>query len=117
MSHPLSYESVAKTGFFVSVFSYVVFWGMDLLRPGFVSRTLSVHVFLASAILFGGWWLWYRSEPRFSSKISAVFSLLFGLLLLVLVLGFGTGLGEHQVPVAVLATILPSLTFRLIRSD
>lgn len=117
MSQKSPFELVAKTGFFVSLLSYMAFWGMDLLRPGFVSRTFSVHAFLASAIVFGAWWLFYRPEPRFKALFSALSSVLFGALLLVLVWGFGEGLGEHQVPVAILALFLPSLLFRLIRAD
>ncbi len=115
MSHQSTFEPVAKTGFFVSLSSYVLFWGMDLLRPGFVSRTLSVHVFLACAVLFGIWWLWYRPEPRFRPTISLLSSVLFGALLAVLVWGFGEGLGEHQLPATIIAIFLPSLVFRLIR--
>lgn len=48
-------KSIAYTGFIVSLVSYVVFWGADIARTGFVSRYFSVHVFLLAALVFGGW--------------------------------------------------------------
>lgn len=116
MSHPpKTFEHVFKTGFFTCVTSYVIFWGMDLIRPGFVSRTFSVHIFFAVAVFCAIFWLSYHPEPKFSSFLSGISSVLFGVLLAVLVWGFGQGLGEHQIPATVLALFLPSLLFRLIR--
>ena len=52
----LRFEPVARTGFFMSLISYVVFLFLDFVRPGFVSRAFSVHLFLAATLLFGAWW-------------------------------------------------------------
>ena len=52
----LRFEPVARTGFFMSLISYVVFFFLDFVRPGFVSRAFSVHLFLAATLLFGAWW-------------------------------------------------------------
>lgn len=53
--------TIAQTGFYVSLVAYLIFWGADLLNPGFVSRYFSVHVFLLSMFIFGVLWA-YRIE-------------------------------------------------------
>ena len=47
---------IARTGFYVSVVSYLVFLLADLIKPGFVSNYMSVHWFLFAAIVFAVWW-------------------------------------------------------------
>lgn len=49
-------EPLAKTGFYTSFISYLVFWSMDILIPGFVSRFFSVHLFLLMSILCVSIW-------------------------------------------------------------
>lgn len=66
MSHHVSLLewscAVARTGFWTSVISYIVFWACDLARPGFVSRYFSVHLLLLAALAFGGWMTYLESN-------------------------------------------------------
>lgn len=47
---------IAHTGFVTSIASYLFFWGLEILRPGFVARFFSVHIFLLFTIGFALWW-------------------------------------------------------------
>ncbi len=66
-------EAIAETGFFTSLLSYVLFWTLDVLRPGFVARFFSVHVFLVGLIVFGVWWgavvEEYTDRPRLQHAV------------------------------------------------
>lgn len=52
-------SAVFRTGYLVSFASFIVFFVLEWLRPGFVTHVFSVHWFLFSAVVFGV--LWMRS--------------------------------------------------------
>ena len=54
--HLCKQEVLARTVFFTSFVSFVVFFVLDTLFPGFVSRFFWVHWFLLVAILSALWW-------------------------------------------------------------
>ncbi len=64
LRHAVWQEPIARTGFWASFISYILFWLADLVRPGFVARYLSVHLFLLAAIIFAIWWSRAMMKPR-----------------------------------------------------
>ena len=55
---------ISKIGFYTSLVSYLVFWLADVVRPGFVTRYFSVHLFLVPLLLFGIVWTGKLEEAR-----------------------------------------------------
>ncbi len=107
-------ERIARTGFFTGAISYVSFWIVDAIRPGFVARYLSVHLFLLAAIAFGAWWTLaarsYRDWPFAQYVVAAAF----GIVLATIAWNFGAGFESYRLlavlaafvaPLAVLATV------------
>ncbi len=56
------------TLFRVSALSYVLFWAADAMRPGFVSRYVSVHLFGLLALVFGTLFAVYGEDVGGRSK-------------------------------------------------
>lgn len=111
-----SRQSIACTGYLTSVASYVLFLMVDALRPGFVARYFSVHIFLLAAILFGIWWV-LVAEPKPGRAWSAWFlGTLFGILFAMVTWSLGTGFHEYRVLVTALAFFVPFLASSSIRS-
>jgi len=114
--------TIAKTGFLVSLSSYVLFFALDWLRPGFVSDFLSVHLFLLAAIIFGVWWA--VEEPsviKHSSIVGKIFGILALVFLSVIVGWFawreGRPFADFRPLVALIGLGLPSLiVYSLTRS-
>lgn len=108
-------ERLAKTGFYISVVSYGMFWVLDTLRPGFVARSFSVHLFLLAALVFGVWWgiimKEYTDRPWLQLAVAAVL----GILLAVLTWNFGEGLGALRLLIAAFAVLIPVFVWQLIR--
>lgn len=101
-----SSHTLLLTVFQASVWSYVVFWLADAIRPGFVARTFSVHIFGALALLSG---LVLASSPterrvhRLTRVLVPVMSALVGL---VFFWQIGQGLGTIRVWLAVLGSVV-----------
>src|SRR3990167_5403038 len=80
----LRFEPVARSGFFMSLISYDVFLFLDFVRPGFVSRAFSVHIFLVATLIFAVWWSRFnpqgRSKTFRQSLLAAIFAILAGVL-------------------------------------
>jgi len=107
--------SIAKTGFLVSLTSYVCFWLLDALRPGFVARYVSVHVFLLSSLLFGVWWVRLAETPIDHPRLHVVLALLLGILCLILVWRLGGGFGSLRILVSLLSFFIPLVVLRLVK--
>ena len=109
-------EAMTRTGFFVSLCSYIGFWLADVIEPGFVSRYFSVHIFLLASLVFGFLWATvleeYSSRPLFQMAAS----LLCGLVLVMLTWGLTEGLDVYRLPVLVLSLMTPTILYLLIRS-
>ncbi|TAK03563.1 hypothetical protein EPO34_00150 [Patescibacteria group bacterium] len=108
---------VAATGLRASVAACLVFWTAELVRPGFVSRFLSVHLFLLSAFAFGAWYASrverYRDWPLVQYAVAA---------LLVPACAYaawtlGQGLGDLRLLAAAFAALVPLLILPLARSS
>lgn len=55
-------ETTYKIGFYTYLVAYVGFWLVDGLRPGFVARYVSVHIFLLVTLVFA--FLWMSKRPN-----------------------------------------------------
>ncbi len=108
-------HTIAKTGFLVSLTSYLSFWLLDALRPGFVARYFSVHLFLLSTLLFAIWWVKtdapFLDHPRFHVLVA----LCLGILLSVLVWNSGEGFGGLRILVTMVSFVIPLLVLRLVK--
>jgi len=109
-------ETIAKTGFLVSLISYGAFWFLDILRPGFVARSFSVHLFLFGAIVFGIWWGMTMHEYANRPWLQFVMVIILGIALAVLTWTFGEGLHALRVLLAVLSACVPFIVWNLLRS-
>ncbi|MBI2475231.1 hypothetical protein HYV69_02270 [Candidatus Uhrbacteria bacterium] len=107
-------STISHTGFYVSLISYVVFWILDILKPGFVARVFSVHIFLLSAIAFGIWWAIMVKEYTERPWFEMIIALVMGILLSVLVWIFGEGFGMFRFLVVIIAFFTPLLFLRLV---
>lgn len=109
-------EAIAKTGFLVSVTSYLLFWGADLIEPGFVSRYFSVHLFLLTAVGFGIAWgaLMKEYSDRMLSQIAV--SILAGMILAILLWYATEDLGTYRILVSGIGVITPTLLWSFLRN-
>jgi hypothetical protein len=108
--------AILRTGFLVSIISYLVFWLADVGQPGFVSRYFSVHLFLLASIVFGVLWSSVLREYEQRPLMHAVVALTFGVLLCVLTWSLAHDLGVYRVPLVVLAFVTPTILYSLIRA-
>lgn len=108
-------ERIAKTGFYVSLISYVCFWLLDVLRPGFVSRSISVHLFLFATLVFGIWWAVVVKEYTDRPWVQMLCAGAFGIILSVITWTFGEGFGAFRLIVVVTAFFIPLIFWRLIQ--
>ncbi len=110
-------EQIAKTLFLTSVTSYGVFWICDVLRPGFVARYLSLHVFLLLAVVSGVWWAacvrTYQDWPLLQYVIAGVL----GLVTMYFVWVVGEPFGDVRVLAAGLAFFVPIISLSLVRTS
>ncbi len=109
-------EKISRTGFFTSVISYVGFWILDALRPGFVARYLSVHIFLLSAIVFGAWWSLTVQEYRDWPFFQYVVAILLGILCAWVTWQTGVGFESYRLLAVAAAFIIPSIILSVVRS-
>lgn len=99
----------------MSLVSYIFFWMCELLRPGFVSRSFSVHVFLMAIILFGCWWASVVEEYTDRVRLQHTLVIFFGVFLSVIVWQTGRVFDVWRLPLAALCLFVPFLTWRLMR--
>jgi hypothetical protein len=107
--------SIACTGFFVSLLSYVFFWMVDLVRPGFVARFFSVHIFLLGVIVFGVWWGAVIEEYSDRPRIQQIMAMVFGFLFAIITWNLGSAFGGWRLIVSAVVFFVPLLVLRLIR--
>ena len=108
-------EQIAQTGFLSCLSSYLIFWSLDLMRPGFVARYFSVHVFLLGVIIFGSWWANVVSEYADHRRVQWFFAGIVGLFLGVITFQRGDIFGIGRTFLSAIAFFVPLLVLRLIR--
>ncbi len=108
-------ETIAKTGYLVSLTSYVGFWLLDALRPGFVARSLSVHLFLLSALCFGVWWVKTGDNGVDHPRGHVLLAIMLGILFSVVVWISGGGFGSLRILVSLVSLFIPLLVLRLVK--
>lgn len=108
-------ERIAKVGFFTSAISYVSFWIVDAIRPGFVARYVSVHLFLLASIVFGAWWTMtvrtYRDWP-FVQYLGAA---IFGIVLATITWNLGAGFESYRLLAVLAALVTPAVVLAMVR--
>lgn len=109
-------EAIARTGFLTAIISYLAFWLVDVVKPGFVSRYLSVHIFLLAAILFGICWSRTMEEYTERPWLQSLTVVALGFLLAVLTWGVVEDLGIYRLFLVVLAFATPFVVCALIKS-
>lgn len=109
-------ELIARTGFYVSTASYAVFWIADVLRPGFVARSFSVHLFLLAAIAFGIWWGMVSEAHGRRRFLPAFVAAGVGIVFCVAAWQLGEGFDEYRLLFAASALFIPNVVMSLLRS-
>ena len=104
-------KDIAKSLFYISLTSYGFFLALEYLRPGFVSHTFSVHLFLLVVIVSGVWWLSFDEEEAEHSIITrgALFlcRIVTSVVLFVVLYEEGVVFGDLRVFLALVAAFLP----------
>ncbi|EKD67451.1 MAG: hypothetical protein ACD_48C00395G0001 [uncultured bacterium] len=113
--NPQEQAAVARTGFIVSLTSYSLFWLCDILRPGFVARFFSVHLFLLGVILFGIWWGATVEEYTDLPRVQHIFLFLSGIFAAAITWNLGDVFGGWRFLVSVVALVAPVLVLRLVK--
>jgi hypothetical protein len=109
-------EAILRTGFLVSIISYLIFWLADVVQPGFVSRYFSVHLFLLASTVFGVLWSMVLREYEQRPLMHSVVALTFGVFLCVLTWSLAQDLDVYLVPLVVIAFLTPAILYSLIRA-
>ena len=109
-------ERLAKTGFIVSVFSYLVFFLADVIKPGFVSNYMSVHWWLLASVLFAIVWAIVLDKRHDHPNIQFIISVLLGIITAIVAWKTGEDLAEFRVLVTIIAAILPMTVLAVLRS-
>jgi hypothetical protein len=109
-------ETLAWTLFVTSTASFFVFLAADLMRPGFVSRYLSVHGFLLVAVLSGIWWAKIGASVRDRFLLQFGVAGLFGVALAKAAWDLREGLGEYVILTLLLAFVVPFLCLFALRA-
>ncbi|MBI4257281.1 hypothetical protein HY626_04470 [Candidatus Uhrbacteria bacterium] len=110
-------EAITRTGFLVSLTSYIVFWLADVVQPGFVSRYFSVHIFLLATVVFGILWSMVLEEYEQRPLIHILLAITFGVVLAVLTWGLAADLGVYRVPLVLLTALTPMILYALMRDS
>jgi len=108
---------IAKTGFYTSVISYLVFLLAEYIKPGFVSNYMSVHWFLLAVIVFAIWWGSQVKTVHDRASVQYVLSVLFGFILAILVWQVGADFHEFRILSSILALLLPPTMLGVLRSE
>lgn len=109
-------ERIAKTGFIVSVFSYLVYFLADVIKPGFVSNYMSVHWWLLTAIVFAIIWSVTLKKTHDHPNIQFMVAGLLGIITAMIAWKTGADLAEFRILVTIIGAILPMTVLAVLRS-
>ncbi len=110
-----SVETIARTGFLVSLTAYLVFLLADFARPGFVSNYMSVHWWLFAVIIFVFVWSARLEEVRDHPVVQWLVSVMAGIIAAIIVWKIGLKLEEFRILVTLIALILPMVLLGVLR--
>jgi len=108
----MDFSRIGKTGFLVSVISYVVFWLADFWRQGFVSTVFSVHWFLFFAWIFGVLWTLTATTPQ--TRLSKLLIASLSFILFIVLWKLGNVFGDLQILLAFFGALVPVIGFVLL---
>ena len=108
-------ESIAKTGFLTCLTSYITFWLLDAMRPGFVARYFSVHIFLIGVVGFGFWWSSVVKKYSDRRMLQWFISSILAIVMSVIIFQSTQNLGALGVFLALLSLFVPALFLRIIK--
>lgn len=108
-------EIIARTGFYTSLATYVLLLASDALRPGFVARYFSPHIFLLGAVIFGIWWMYKLEKYKDRKSFQMLGATLFALLFSVVTWTLGEGFEEYRILMVLIVFISPFSVLSLIR--
>jgi hypothetical protein len=109
-------EAISKTCFLTSLTSYVMFWLMDLIQPGFVARYFSVHIFLLGIIFFGIWWSKVVEEYTDRPLLQVLVAYSFGFILSVITWNSAKELGMIRGLLVIIAFLIPLFVLKILKS-
>lgn len=113
-------EIIAKTGFYVSLISYVVFLFAEYVRPGFVMNVFSVHLFLLAVIIFGVWWsVCGTNEVKslFSKVLHGCIRLAVSVIFGILVWSETANFGDLRIFIACIVASLPWVLYYILSRE
>ncbi len=110
-------ETIARTGFIVSVVAYLWFWLADVIKPGLVSNYMSVHWWLLTSLLFGIWWMVVEKETQDHRFWNYALALFLGIIAAIIVWNIGLNLEEYRFMAVLIAFILPLAVVGVLRSS
>ena len=105
------------TGFVTSVVAYAVLLVAEAVRPGFVSRFLSVHLFLLAALAFAAWELAVTKRYGEWAVLHYFAAILAAPACAYLVWSLGAGFGEFRLVAALFAAFVPITILSLTRTS
>ncbi len=108
-------EAIAKTGFLTCLTSYVIFWLMDVVRPGFVARYFSVHIFLLGVIIFGVWWSRVVEEYTDRPLLQLIVAYSFGFILSVITWNSAKEMGVIRGVLVLISFLIPLFVLKIVK--
>lgn len=106
---------IAKTGFFTSLISYLLFALTEIIRPGFASRYFSIHFFLLITIVFGFWWSSQIKTFKDHWLWQYICAIVFSLIFFLIAWHWGQGFAEYRILMALLSASAPIIFLRSLR--
>lgn len=113
----MSQEIIARTGFYTNLGTYLLLLLSDALRPGFVARYFSPHLFFLVTLVFGCWWVWVMKSPKDRKMFQLFGAGILAIVLSVIVWKFGEGFESYRILTFLLALGIPFALLSLIRSQ
>lgn len=111
-------KSIAKTLFYTSLISYLVFGLAEYIRPGFVSYHFSLHWFVLPMIIGAILWSDEKAKAGHVDKVfRVVVKILLNLLLFIIFWIQGKVFGDFRFIIALCALATPWIASVLLSND
>jgi hypothetical protein len=106
---------IAKTLFYTSITSYVIFAFAEYIRPGFVSYHFSLHWFLLPLLI--GAFFWKEEIGKSNRLIATILRIVISATVFAIVWSEGAVFGDLRLVVALCAFALPWIANALLLSN